>query len=125
MDHLKNKDAIFNVLEIEVVDFLNGFLETKVKLQTRVELSYIQDKVIHHKKEEFKFNLFNPPVNICWFYDDLDFPINVITHRIVIENDYSQQTILKIMRDCNKIERRNKYLKRNKNRYIRWVVVEI
>ena len=114
LNHYKNKETLFNEIQIQVIDFLNLYLESKIKLKTTIELDYIIDGVIHRERKEFKFNLNNPPENILKFYEDLNFPLNSIYHEITIENEYTKSTILMIHRDSERLQRKRKFLKKRK-----------
>ena len=105
LNNLKNKAVIFSEIKSQVVDFLNLYLESKIKLKTIIELRYVVDQIIYTKKQEFKFDLYNPPENIYSFYEDIDFPIDSIFHKIIIENWYCVSIILMIHRDFERLQR--------------------
>ena len=83
LNRLKNKDVIFSEIQSQVIDFLNLYLQSKIRLKTRIELRYLKDEVIRTKKKEFKFDLYNPPNR---FYEDMEFPLDSLFRRIIIEN---------------------------------------
>ena len=88
---------------------MNLYSESKIRLKTTIELKYKIDEVVHIEKKEFKFNLNNPPENILKFYDNSEFPLDSICHEIIIENEYTQSTILMIHRDFDRLQQKRKF----------------
>ena len=119
LNHLKNKKVIFTEIKSQVKDFLNLYLESRITLKIRIELRYVKYEVIHTKKKEYQFDLHNHPENIFKFYQDINFPLDSVFHRIIIENWYCSPIILMINRDFERMQRQEKFLNRKKYIYIR------
>ena len=105
---------MFNEIKIQVIDFLNLYLESKIKLKTTIELDYRIDGKIHRERKEFKIGLNNTPENILKFYDNIEFPLDSIYHEIIIQNEYTKSTTLMIHRDSEGLLRKRKVLKKRK-----------